>query len=181
MMLAKNKGIMLNSRAGFGLIELIVVISIIGILTLVAIPNFKRYQSKSKTVEAKLQLGNIYITEKAFFGFHNTYGACLQNMGYDPTSYVTERYYATGFKSDGVVTGVAGCVVDDTTAFFSAGKGVGNNIITSRSDLPTSSPGEITFKAGVAGIIDIDKVASNNSDQWTIDETKNIHHERMGY
>ena len=41
---------------GMSLVELMIVVAIIGILSSVAIPNFKKYQAKSKTSEAKLQL-----------------------------------------------------------------------------------------------------------------------------
>ncbi|MCP4444144.1 MAG: prepilin-type N-terminal cleavage/methylation domain-containing protein [Myxococcales bacterium] len=41
-------------RSGLTLIELMIVIAIIGILTAVAIPDFKEYSKKSKTAEAGL-------------------------------------------------------------------------------------------------------------------------------
>ena len=52
-----------RSKKGFTLVELMVVVAIIGVLTSVAIPNFKRYQAKSKTSEAKIQLAQFMGTK----------------------------------------------------------------------------------------------------------------------
>ncbi len=50
----------LRSKKGFTLIELMIVVAIIGILAAIAIPNFLKFQAKSKQSEAKSNLGAIF-------------------------------------------------------------------------------------------------------------------------
>ena len=82
---------------GFTLVELMVVVAIIGLLSAVAIPNFKKYQAKSKVSEAKLQLSAAYTAEQSFFSDFNLYHTCLPYMGFDPGQETANRYYAIGF------------------------------------------------------------------------------------
>jgi type IV pilus assembly protein PilA len=56
-----------SAQEGFTLVELMVVVAIIGVLSAVAVPNFKKYQAKSKSSEAKLQLSAAYTALQSFF------------------------------------------------------------------------------------------------------------------
>lgn len=91
----------LKRQDGFTLVELMVVVAIIGLLSAVAIPNFKKYQAKAKMSEAKLQLSAAYTAQSSFFSDFNIYGHCLAYMGFDPNVERANRYYAIGFASTG--------------------------------------------------------------------------------
>lgn len=134
---------------GFTLVELMVVVAIIGLLSAVAVPNFKKYQAKAKISEAKLQLSALYTAEQAFFSDYNMYANCIRYMGYDSSAEITNRYYAVGFPlavtarnvsahatalSSGLLeascpaTGAVSAA-GETTSYYLAGKGIGSAII----------------------------------------------------
>jgi type IV pilus assembly protein PilA len=68
-----------NNQKGFTLIELMIVVAIIGILAAIAIPNFLNYQLKSKTAEAKTNIGAIKTSQEAFKAEHDFYATCVEN------------------------------------------------------------------------------------------------------
>ena len=95
----------LRNRKGFTLIELMIVVAIIGILAAIAIPNFLRFQAKSKQSEAKELLSTVYTAEQAYFAEQNEYAA-LGAAGFTPSS--TPKYYSniqSQFTFTNAVTG----------------------------------------------------------------------------
>ena len=65
-----------KSNKGFTLIELMIVVAIIGILAAIAIPNFLRFQLKSKSSEGKVNIAAIRTAEESYLAeFGNYVGA----------------------------------------------------------------------------------------------------------
>ena len=66
------------SQKGFTLIELMIVVAIIGILAVIAVPNFQKFQARAKQSEAKTNLKGIYTAKVANFQASDTY-VCHNN------------------------------------------------------------------------------------------------------
>jgi len=62
-----------KKNKGFTLIELMIVVAIIAILAAIAIPQYKKFQLKAKTSEAKANIDAIKTCEEAFYSEHETY------------------------------------------------------------------------------------------------------------
>ncbi len=63
----------LKKREGFTLIELMIVVAIIGILAAIAIPNFIKFQLRSKASESKVNLAGIRTSQESYFAEAGTY------------------------------------------------------------------------------------------------------------
>jgi len=85
-----------KGKKGFTLIELMIVVAIIGILAAIAIPNFLRFQAKSRQSEAKTNLGGIFTAETAYYGEHNYYGN-FSEIAWAPVGTTRYRYVSGGF------------------------------------------------------------------------------------
>jgi prepilin-type N-terminal cleavage/methylation domain-containing protein len=115
-------------ESGFTLIELMVVVAIIGILAGIAIPNFMKFQTRSRQSEAKVNLKAIFLAKKAYHATYETYGCAMCDWVPEPGnrySYLAALEPALGFTggfaqsdiaSDGAemnfVPGERGCTMD---------------------------------------------------------------------
>jgi len=69
---------------GFTLIELMIVVAIIGLLAAIAIPNFVKFQAKSKQSEAKANLKSAFTAEKAYAQEKDIYNPAINIVGFLP-------------------------------------------------------------------------------------------------
>jgi type IV pilus assembly protein PilA len=154
-----NKKVSENQK-GFTLIELMIVVAIIGILAAIAIPNFMRFQAKSKQSEAKTNLGALGTTAESFRTENDTYiVAAITDLGWVPqgNSRFGYFYHALGIDA-GVGAGeptVAGNCADAT-----AGTAPAVAVASTAS----------TFDAAAQGDVDTDATC----DIWTYDETRTL-------
>jgi len=138
---------MIHNKKGFTLIELMIVVAIIGILAAIAIPNFLKYQAKSKQSEAKTNLKGIFTSETAYFSEQNTYGD-LATVNFSLAGDTAKAYAFS---------------VDNTTWVGNAGA----QTLANGSPDPglSGAPGAYTsFTAAAKGNVDSDTTV----DYWTI-------------
>ena len=144
----------MRSKKGFTLIELMIVVAIIGILAAIAIPNFLRFQAKSKQSEAKTNLGGIFTAQTSWFAENNVF-ADLDQISWAPVGSSVRYKYTMG------------------TAAFDLGLA---SVVIVPADWAGADPGIVNaaplfgFTAGAQGNIDTDA----RNDAWTMNEARTL-------
>ena len=86
---------------GFTLIELLVVVTIIGILTAIAVPNFLSGASKAKQTEAKTTIGNINRAQIAHRTEGKGFAKDMDTLGVGLPTTTANYSYEMSVSSDG--------------------------------------------------------------------------------
>lgn len=97
---------------GFTLIELMIVVAIIGILAAIAIPNFVKFQARSKQSEVKSNLKAIYTAERSYFQEKDNYSSCIRKFGFSPERGNRYHYKVNATRT----TNEASCTTDEARA-----------------------------------------------------------------
>jgi len=73
-----------QAKRGFTLIELMIVVAIIGILAAIAIPNFIKFQARSKQAEPKSNLKALFVAQKSYFAEKDSFSSAVVDIGFVP-------------------------------------------------------------------------------------------------
>ena len=150
----------LFNQKGFTLIELMIVVLIVGILSAVAIPTFRNFQSKAHRAELKANLGGIFMAQEAYYQENLRYGS-FRESGF-ALSGISNRFSYRSPVTGG--TGGSSNTVDEDVFHPRGGATYPENtVVPSAAALSPAA-----FTATATGDIDGD----GPLDQWHINDLK---------
>ncbi len=102
---------------GFTLIELLIVVSILGILSIIGIPQYLGYVDNSRATVVKNNLRTIYMQEQGYYRSNNAYYSTGASCA-DRTSQINTNLFSgkTVLVNDGYYYCITQTTVDNFTA-----------------------------------------------------------------
>lgn len=182
------KNTRISNQQGFSLVELMIVVAIIGLLSAIGVPQYQKFQARSRQSEAKAALGALYSAEQSFIAEWNLYSIDLRNIGFGVTG--TNLRYKTGFN-------VATCTGYVTTGGAPPETGA-NNVSTQGCAAGVACPagtvsvGAVFHAAAIASVVAgsvctattftgisigdprNNAAAAAGTDTWTINQAKRL-------
>jgi prepilin-type N-terminal cleavage/methylation domain-containing protein len=88
--------IQLNSKnsKGFSLTEMMIVVSVISLLAVIGIPQYSKMKQRTRDIEAKTGLSNLFAAEHSFQSYYSFYHTNLEAIGF---SMEGKLYFNIGF------------------------------------------------------------------------------------
>ena len=83
--------------AGFSLVELMIVVTIVAILSAIAIPQYNSSVRKSRRTEAKSAVLDLAGREERYFNTNNAYSATPSDLGYGPVGATFPETIGSGY------------------------------------------------------------------------------------
>ena len=71
-----------QTKLGFSLIELMVVVAIIGILQAVGVPKYQSFNARAIQSEAKSSLSHVYVLQQSYYMDFDTYSTNFTTIGW---------------------------------------------------------------------------------------------------
>jgi type IV pilus assembly protein PilA len=178
---------------GFTLVELLIVVAIIGVLSTLGVPTFRRMIQKSKKSEAKVNLGALYTAEAAFKAEYSVFGNNLSRMGFEIDGSPANMTYNIGFfggdcqgqgTAHPVISNAQGLQLNQAfpayyTGFAATDTRAGYGINSGCVGGGNSSVDGLTFTARAEGVVSPSYVRSNPTatsqlDIWTMDQGRTL-------
>ena len=98
--MAKHTRIAAIRQGGFTLVGLITAISIVAILTMIAVPNYYDYMQRARRGEAKTALLRLATNQERFYFQNDTYTSDLTQLGFVSDQTESGNYQITVASAD---------------------------------------------------------------------------------
>jgi len=180
-------------REGFSLVELMVVVAIIAILAAIAVPQYKKYQLKAKTSEARMNIGAIRTAEEAYAAEEEKYVGCAPDPSNIPGPAAHDFNYSGGFKTisfkpSGKVYYSYAVYGNDNGTFQTSTEPTAdsnlNIVIVAEGDLDGDGAAGNSMAATISGnataVASVNATNSNDGIFWATDEDSKIHDANPG-
>jgi type IV pilus assembly protein PilA len=167
------------SLRAFTLLEIMIVVAVIAVLAAIAIPNFLRFQARTKQAEAKTNLRALFTAEKSYYAEKDAFVTNGATAGWGPEGANRYRYQLTNVcttlwtRPNAPPANGYDCITEDTSRFNPAGLGPVAVTVTLVAGAPVASfsvPGVVGtcpdcgFMASAEGNLDND----TKLDDWVI-------------